>query len=229
MKYTTNLQLKKPDYVDPADIGILNENMDIVDAELKKVESQLGDYAQLKGDLSTLKTTAKDNIPNIVNELFTNVSDGKSLVGGAITDVDASVIIPAEPTFQQLVDGIRQISTGKKWASGNKVSSSGGKLTVSGLSFRPSIVIIAGDELSSLYRASLLVAFDIGNQNLKITPQTFQSSVSNVWKIISFNQNNTNVWTGHKNNLDAGENINASGFSYDVMFVSRRHNWLAIE
>ena len=51
-------------------------------------------------------------------ELFTNVSSGKDLVGGAITDVDDSVVIPTDPTFNDLASAIGQISTGKKWASG---------------------------------------------------------------------------------------------------------------
>lgn len=78
------------------------------------------------------------NIEGAMSELFTNVSDGKSLVGGAITDVDDSVVIPTDPTFQELADGIGQISTGKKWAKGSSnVSFSGKSVIVNNLTFRP--------------------------------------------------------------------------------------------
>lgn len=112
--------------------------------ELKdEVETHLADYTQLKGDLSTLKTTAKDSIPNIVNELFTNVSNGKNLVGGAITGVDNSVVVPTGPTFNDLASAIGRISTGKKWASGFiNYSVQTNYPAVTGLSFKPSIVVL---------------------------------------------------------------------------------------
>lgn len=71
-----------------------------------------------------------------MSELFTNVSNGKSLVGGAITDVDPNVVVPTDPTFQDLADGIGQISTGKKWASGTVTVTS--SFSITGLNFRPS-------------------------------------------------------------------------------------------
>lgn len=37
MKYTANLQLKKPDYTDPADIADINTNMDKIDTELAQM------------------------------------------------------------------------------------------------------------------------------------------------------------------------------------------------
>jgi len=92
------------------------------------------------GDKSTLQTVEKSTIVGAVNELFTNVSDGKSLVGGAITDVDPNVVIPTDPTFQDLADGVGNISTGKKFASGTVASDK--ELTISGLSFRPKLIYI---------------------------------------------------------------------------------------
>lgn len=47
-----------------------------------------------------------------MSELFTNVSNGKLLIGGAITDVDESVVIPTEPSFGDLASAISRISTG---------------------------------------------------------------------------------------------------------------------
>ncbi|MGY0692609.1 hypothetical protein ACW2QC_07415 [Virgibacillus sp. FSP13] len=107
-----------------------------VGAVQKQLDDHQMDYSQFKGDLSTLKTTAKDSIPNIVNELFTNVSNGKKIIGGAITDVDDRVNVPAEATFKQLADAIGQIQTGRKWAYGEGTGLTG-ILEVNGLDFTP--------------------------------------------------------------------------------------------
>ena len=94
------------------------------------------------GNKNTLLTTNKSTLVGAMNELFTNVSNGKQLVGGAITDVDDSVVIPADPTFQQLADAVGQISTGKKWATGTV--SFKRTMHVSGLDFAPSVVVATG-------------------------------------------------------------------------------------
>lgn len=78
-------------------------------------------------------------VEGAMSELFTNVSSGKDLVGGAITDVDDSVVIPTDPTFSDLANAIGQISTGKKWASGSVISNSW-TVAVSGLDFEPSLI-----------------------------------------------------------------------------------------
>ncbi len=83
------------------------------------------------------------NVGGAMQELFTNVSDGKDLVGGAITGVDDSVVIPTDPTFGDLASAIGGISTGKKWVSGNANSEMIGsfqRVTVRGLEFKPKIV-----------------------------------------------------------------------------------------
>src|SRR5690606_13647719 len=58
------------------------------------------------GDKTTLETSHKSTIVGAINELFTNVSDGKALVGRAITDIDDSVVIPTDPTFNDLASAI---------------------------------------------------------------------------------------------------------------------------
>lgn len=129
-------------------------------------EHQADEAAHGIGDRANLETNEKGTIVGAMNELFTNVSDGKSLVGGAITGVDDSVVIPAEPTFNDLASAIGGISTGKKWASGSARSSSNLKilpyyrgtqatgvypLEVSGLSFRPSIIFASVEYYSGGY------------------------------------------------------------------------------
>lgn len=89
---------------------------------------------------------------------FTSASNGKQTVGNAITGVDPNVTIPTDPTFNDLATAIGQISTGKKWASGTKVSdgtaigfirrngtvstSKHAPLVVTELEFTPSFVLI---------------------------------------------------------------------------------------
>ena len=108
-----------------------------IDAELDAMSAQIG-------ILSGLNTTAKDNLVNAVNELFTDVSNGKTQIATAITD--KGVTASGGDTFPQLATKIGQIATGKKFAQGNGTAiyeSATNKtyLTVTGLSFTPSIVL----------------------------------------------------------------------------------------
>jgi hypothetical protein len=85
--------------------------------------------------------TAND-VEGALSELFTNVSNGKDLVGTAITDVDNSLVVPTDPTFQNLADLIRGIETGKKRANGTITADSNGNLIVNNLRFTPKMVSI---------------------------------------------------------------------------------------
>ncbi|WP_214687093.1 hypothetical protein [Exiguobacterium sp. s163] len=80
-----------------------------IDAELDAMSAQIG-------ILSGLNTTAKDNLVNAVNELFTDVSNGKTQIATAITD--KGVTASGGDTFPQLATKIGQIATGKKTLSG---------------------------------------------------------------------------------------------------------------
>src|SRR5690554_3750382 len=57
-------------------------------------------------------------------EAFTQVSNGKTEIATAITDVDNSLNPSGSDTFSQLANFIRSISTGKKYANGSISSSS---------------------------------------------------------------------------------------------------------
>lgn len=59
MKYTTNLNLKKPDYTDPVDIEDINDNMDIVDTTLNN-----------KADKTYVDNKVKTDVP--LNAKFTD-------------------------------------------------------------------------------------------------------------------------------------------------------------
>ena len=100
---------------------ILN-NLNLIELSqfASQVENIQNDLSYLKnsiGDLSTLKTTAKDTLVAAINELFQSASDGKSLIADAITGkgVDAS----AEDTFSSLAAKITAISTGYDTSDAN--------------------------------------------------------------------------------------------------------------
>lgn len=60
------------------------------------------------GDTSILLTEDKSNLVNAVNELFTNVSNGKTLLADAITD--KGIETSAEDTFDTMVANINKLS-----------------------------------------------------------------------------------------------------------------------
>jgi hypothetical protein len=76
------------------------------------------------GDRSTLLTSSKSNAVSAINELFTSVSDGKSLVAAAITD--KGVATAANATFTTIAGNIGNIDTasipGYKWVSRNSAT-----------------------------------------------------------------------------------------------------------
>lgn len=211
MKYTGNYNLKKPEGTDTVNIEDFNDNADIIDAELKKnadeIAAHKAENASQHGDLTTLKTSQKSSLVEAINELFTNVSNGKQLVGGAITDVDKNVIIPADPTFSDLASAIGQISTGKKWAKGRINSPSG---TISGLDFEPKYIFLNmyGEPYSnSITYGAYYCDVELGiNRGVRAT---------------------TNI--SHKDTYDNKVNIRTDGFSFTAFSYTTYVDWFAIE
>lgn len=89
------------------------------------------------------------NVEGALEELFQFANDGKTAVANAITAKGVS----ASPTdtFAALATKIGQIETGKKWAKGTAAPVLG-KLQVSGLAFRPRIVIAFKTNPGTVYR-----------------------------------------------------------------------------
>ncbi|WP_410767826.1 hypothetical protein [Fontibacillus sp. BL9] len=100
------------------------------------------------GTLSSLLTTAKGNTVAAINELFTNVGNGKTSVAAAITG--KGVAASGSDTFSQLADKIGQIMTGIKVASGSFSPAISGHVsnpptgTITNLSFTPKVLILFG-------------------------------------------------------------------------------------
>lgn len=103
---------------------------------------------------------------------FTSASNGKTSIKNAVTGADSRVVVPTDPTFDQLAAAVGQIKTGPKKAVGSARSSTttvqvrnalkGSHMlptvTVTGLSFRPSVVIIFNNGIYSnaIYSDDLL-------------------------------------------------------------------------
>lgn len=74
---------------------------------------------------------------------FTSASNGKTAIANAVAGVDPRVVVPADPTFAQLVEAVGKIKTGKEFAVG-KVSGlpTAGSVQVTGLPFTPSAILM---------------------------------------------------------------------------------------
>lgn len=146
----------------------IEENLQEVTSQMAEIVSQeVGKGADIIGlpDPNNLFTST--NVGGAMQELFTNVSNGKSLVGAAITDVDNSLTVPTEPTFRQLAQLIGSISTGKKWAKGTAWSTNSlpVRIEVRGLTFKPSLIIASYQtNYFSIYSAELVLTHYINRQ-----------------------------------------------------------------
>ena len=93
---TTNYGLKKPAYSDTADIGVINSNMDIIDAKMKEIDNKAGSgggggntdtYGHVKVGSVTIDASGDDTIelvagsnvtltPNATNKSVTISASG---------------------------------------------------------------------------------------------------------------------------------------------------------
>lgn len=138
----------------------------------------------------TANNFVSTEIEGAMAELFTNVSNGKALVGTAITDVDPNVSVPTEPSFSDLATAIGSISVGKKWASGTVTGSAstlnftyynGSTKThlyvnVTGLNFTPSYIIIRRPA-----DPTFLCIYDGGETNTNYSIKMIYTSNVNYW------------------------------------------------
>lgn len=127
MQETPNLKLKKPDLTDYVNVGDLNENADKIDTAITENKEDLATHLAEKAtdahnatniSLSSSNFTS-DNVKEGMDELFTNVSDGKNAIASAITDKgqDSS----GSDSFTSLANSIRNIEVGD-YKKGDNVS-----------------------------------------------------------------------------------------------------------
>lgn len=181
-------------------------------------------------------TSNPKNIENVLTEVFTNVSNGKIAVGGAITDVDPSVVIPADPTFADLVTAIGQISTGKKWATGTTGLIGYTyespfyvlNIAVSGLAFTPTQLLLID---STVYSWVGSMSADLINVAGTVFPTAGFSA--SLYRDSSGNMINTLTGANYE-----GKAFTANGFTFKFTsniaasingYTSFRFKWIAFE
>lgn len=103
MEETSNYKFVKHNENEFFTVDHINENLDKIDAEIKKANDKIGDTDTL---------VVGNNLVSAVNSAFQSASDGKEKIKNAITGIDNTVQIPTDATFQQLADCISQIKTG---------------------------------------------------------------------------------------------------------------------
>lgn len=91
---TTNYNLVKPDYTESADIGVINDNMDIIDTTMKANATGIASLNTNKQNVNdnSLSTTNK-TVPGAINELNSNKQD--SLVGRTLSNIDLNTVVTA--------------------------------------------------------------------------------------------------------------------------------------
>lgn len=102
---------------------------------------------------SGLKGADKQSLIDVVNKGLLNESSLKTNVINALNNVNTyGTKLSTSALWGDVLASIPNINTGKKWASGTQAISSGTNtqttLTITGLSFRPSIVIVVSTSLN---------------------------------------------------------------------------------
>lgn len=235
-EYTTNYNLKKPLVTEKYNVEDQNDNMDILDGEIRRVDTGIADLKLTEVGKGASKIGINDadgnftstNVEGALSELFINVSNGKTEIATAITDVDNSLTPSGSDTFFQLADTIRNINIGKKWSNGVKSSSTNAigfydendninneiYLNVSGLSFRPSIVIAYPQTYDHSKYSSIFVK-----------GQNFGSVLSRICScVMAFNSVDVRYYQ-EKGNLSM---LN-DGFNIPVYNYNTNYSWIAFE
>lgn len=128
-------------------IGMVNEVKE--NLGLHEEENATGAHKAkniLVEDASNHFTSNPKNVENVLAELFTSADNGKTSIYNAIVGKGTT---PTSKDFSALVAGISAINTGKKFASGtgtmirDSVYQSACTLEVTGLTFKPSVIIIS--------------------------------------------------------------------------------------
>ena len=123
---TTNYNLIKSNYNETADIEILNDNFDIIDQKLKinadSITNNNTVIATKATDIDNARLTSAKDVTGSLNELFTNASNGKTIISTAITGKGGTITKTGSiATNQELANGIGTINKGQGVAVENQV------------------------------------------------------------------------------------------------------------
>lgn len=200
--------------------GGINENKNSITSHLAD------DAAHGIGD-EPLITTAQ-TLRGAINESFQIGNKVKSDTVDALLSVDDSLPVTSEDSWVDVIGAIGQISTGKKWASGTTSSTdtsahfqyagtattrNSPSVTVSGLSFKPSLVYL----LTTTASHSVYTEFNDG----------FYAKTVKVMSSFNGTTNNVNVYN-YKADV-APAYVTETGFNLPVHHTSAIYTWIAFE
>lgn len=147
--------------------------------------------------------------------------------GGEYGTATASDVIVGKTigTENGLVEGIATIASlgGKRWAGGVVTSDSLYKVTISGLNFKPKLIIIQGSDVS--YPENQATPYTIYNQEIKFLDYPYASSLRQ-FDFVS--TSGRSAITGF--NLDGTEfYVRDTSFRLAVGLINRKYYWYAFE
>lgn len=158
--------------------------------------------AQLQSKTQTIKNTLASNL----------TAKGQTSVG--------------TETLMDLVSKVANVNTGRKWASGTAVSSTSSasyklgddsvdnrpSLTISGLNFVPSLVII----------------MDITNRRMGVLSPITDGFSTSMYKLFNYVQSGSSTWTANFKCVTPAY-VTQGGFQLPVTYANTSHNWIAYE
>lgn len=151
-------------------LNLINTNKDNIDKLQKTTTSQLADIAtdikniDLSADKITLDSSnlKSKNVKGALEELFTSGNNVKSNTVDALLQVDKSLQISKNNNWDDIIDSIKKIKLGKKWAYGYINDKSqydkwdsyrGGEFYLDFLDFKPSIIFMHNNRDSVALKA----------------------------------------------------------------------------
>lgn len=195
----------------------VNNNATEIANVQQTVSDHLADYTSFKldvGNKSNLLTTNKNNLVSAINEVFQTGNNVKSNTVGALLSVDPNLPINVGSSWEDVINAIGEISTGKKWAAGSGFGN-GSSFTVSGLSFRPCAALIRLRYADKVYTGFFsAVGSDVYN------------SVGSNTVLVTSDGSMLSPITGSFGTSNFTLN---AGYNADYFEPSRRVDWLAIE
>lgn len=172
------------------------------------VEGALGELFQFANDGKTNIATVVGS-PTLSSDTFSKIkSDIQTQKNNLATNLtNKGQSSSGTETLKSLVDKVANVNTGKKWAIGTSTSNSSSLLTVSGLTFTPSVVIV------HVPGASTTGQFAVG-----VTANLWGGAFSPL-----------SLYLGSSGSYSANYSPVYGGFSISVYNATTAHNWIAIE
>ncbi|EMT54224.1 hypothetical protein I532_01420 [Brevibacillus borstelensis AK1] len=169
------------------------------------------DYWKDHGVDQGLNAADKQALINVTNEADKNQSTVKTNLVNALNAVstEKALGLTAASTWADIQVAIPQVKTGKKWANGSATSDANKRITVSGLSFRPTVI--------------LLIAYD-GTTTFSTTQFMDRSffGTTDDFKLWAYQSSAPIV-----NNLVTA--VSQGSFTLETVMPSKAYKWVAFE